>query len=390
MRLSSPLLALAGAGLAFAAGVAAYFTLSGPRDGGAEPTSALPSPADGAERDRDTAKARGDAGGESAGEAASEAAPPTRSVSDIVKEIRTTERGRGKSPERLLREILAKGGDEAILALANLLADPAFDIPNRAAVFADVLRDVADTRIADAARDVLLRHVDAGETDPSELEGYLDLVARHGGHSGSETLVALLEKSSGALATAVAASVAASADRSMSGAFLDLVKSGKCADPRTLFESMASWNDPAVADEMSRLAWNASLPTAVRGDAAELGSRALPAEALAPLAGRYAAAEKPEERQIILRSLSGFAANQNATPEALRAAALPLIEAALADPDRRVWRDAASLLREEQAYRTPETIAALESLAARLPEADARFVRQVLAKAKKPAENSDK
>lgn len=391
MRVSAPLLAAAGAAIAIVAGVAIVFTVTR-NDASVPPESSVARPGGGATDRGEPAPPGGGAGeapapaGSTESRAAAEA-PPARSVAEIVEELRQVARTRRGSPERLLRELIAKGGDEAILAVAALIADPAFDMPNRAAVFAEVLRGLDDPRIADAARDVLQRQVDAGETDPNRLAGYLDLVARQGGRAGAETLLALLEKTKGPLATAAAATVAAAADRSTGSAFLDLVRSGKCADARTLFESLASWNDPAVLDEMSRLAWNASLPADVRGDAAELASRALPPEALPTLASRYAAAERPEEKQIVFRALSGFAANENATPEALRAAALPLVEKALADPDRLVWRDAAALLREERTYRTPETIAALESLAAKLPPngADARYVRQILAKAKKPA-----
>ena len=143
------------------------------------------------------------------------------------------------------------GTPEAIGLILETMECFEFDYPHRAHVFAELLVDVEDPRIANSARRILQRHLSEGLDSWYHTRGYIDLIASHLDAAGARDLLELMRTESQA------------SDRACEHVgkvltFVDLnevlqILSSKPA-PIYLFRGLASLEDPSIDREIARIA----------------------------------------------------------------------------------------------------------------------------------------
>ncbi|MBI1853422.1 MAG: hypothetical protein HYR85_24040, partial [Planctomycetes bacterium] len=303
-----------------------------------------------------------------------------RSARDLVDELRRLAAQKPPADwreiDQLMKQLVALGTEEAIGFALELMEDESFDFSHRARSFHDLFWKIRDPRVEGAARRVLERNVREGLDSWDQTQGYISLAARRGDREAGDFLLSLVRaRSSESVSTIAAAAIGSLKDHTIGEAFLDLVRTNH-SDSVSIIDGLAQWRDPALIDELTRLAIRPDAPIDRLDLVGQSLGRSVDADGFSRFVSRCRSAGDDRERELSLCVIGQLSRNGQLDATSLAPQAIPILRDALGDPRPGVWQQAMWAIRDNQPYRVSELLDVVQSLANDDPDPD----RQAAAK----------
>jgi len=252
------------------------------------------------------------------------------------------------------------------------MRDGTYSFANRAKVFADVLEDVDDPRIAVAAKEVLDGNVARGKDSWAHTKGYLKLVALKGGSEGEQAILSAIHGENPALAMQAADAIAHLQNPAMASGLLNDLGSMPDALSARVVSSLISCDSPAILHRIRDEVFSGSGSDWWRSDVMHRYLQGTTAGLLEEALDRYFIVDDPRERALLLSSCSGALGNCRADKVHVAGRCLDMIQDSLSSSDTDLALTCLSLIGDHQELQSEALLSQLEPLRSVLPE-DAHY-----------------